>query len=535
MRLRSTGRTLATLAFAACGAANALAQAVPPSPPENPTTPAKALLGKALFWDEQLSATKTMACGTCHRFEQGGADPRLGIHPGFDGVFATADDVVGSPGVVASDAAGVYQPAAPFPFAPQVSKRRAQGVIDAAFAPALFWDGRADATFEDPITGAVAATGFAALESQAAEPPVNAGEMAHFGSTWSDVAARIAAAKPLALALDVPPALSSFVAGRDYPALFRDVFGSSDVTPQRIVFAIAAYERTLVSSDTPFDRYLAGEDGALTEPESEGLAVFDGAGKCFLCHSGPLLTNHGFFNIGVRPAFEDPGRFLVTGVPSDLGRFKSPTMRNVALRAPYFHDGSAATLAEVVEFYDRGGDFHDGQSELIEPLGLTVAQKAALVQFLATATLDPKIALRTPPFDRPTLYTESDRVPNVVAPGTAGSNGLVPRLVALEPPFVGNPSYALALADGLRGAPAFLFVTGGGPAPALQSAAFALIALGPLSGAGANGFASFTTAIPRDATLVGSTLRMRGIVVDPAAQAGLAITPTVEFRFFDTP
>jgi cytochrome c peroxidase len=526
-RLRSA---LIAAWFASAGGAVAHGQAAAPAPPENPTTAAKALLGKALFWDEQLSATRTMACGTCHRFDAGGADPRIGIHPGFDGVFGTADDVRGSPGVVATDATGVYQLAAPFPFAAQVTKRRAPSVIDAAFAPALFWDGRADATFEDPQSGAVVATGFAALESQAAGPPVNAQEMAHFGTTWADVAARIATAKPLALALDVPPPLAGFIADRTYPALFRDAFGSADVTPQRIVFALAAYERTLTSSDSPFDRYLEGVDGALTELESEGLAVFDGAGKCFLCHSGPQLTNHGFFNIGVRPAVEDPGRFLVTGVASDFGRFKSPTMRNVALRAPYFHDGSAATLMDVIEFYDRGGDFHEHQSELIEPLGLTAQQKLALAQFLTTATLDPRLATGLPPFDRPTLYSETDRVPSIVAAGTPGTGGVMPRLVALEPPFVGNPSCALALAEGLAAAPAFLFATGSAGSPPL-----ALLPLGVLAGSGSGGYISFAAAIPRDPTLIGTVLRLRGIVVDAGAVGGLATTPTVEFRFFDVP
>ncbi|MBK6942275.1 MAG: hypothetical protein IPH13_19025 [Planctomycetes bacterium] len=532
MLLRPVGSVVSQSVLVLALASSARAQAVAPAPPENPTTATKALLGKALFWDEQLSATKTMACGTCHRFEQGGSDPRLGTHPGFDGVFGTSDDVLGSPGVVAADAAGVYQSVAPFPFVPQVSKRRAQAVIDAAFSPSLFWDGRADATFEDPLTGAVAATAAAALESQAAQPPLNPGEMAHFGTTWNDVADRIAQAKPLALATDLPPALAAFVGGRTYPALFRDVYGTPEVTPTRIVFAIAAYERTLISTDTPFDRYLAGEDGALTELESEGLAVFDGAGKCFLCHSGPQLTNHGFFNIGVRPAFEDPGRFLVTGVASDLGRFKSPTMRNVALRAPYFHDGSAGDLAEVVEFYDRGGDFHDNQSELIEPLGLEPAQKTALVQFLTSATLDPKIALGATPFDRPTLYTETDRVPAIVAAGSAGSGGIVPRLVALEPPFVGNPSCALAIADGLAGAPAFLFASAGGD-PATPP--FAWISIGTMAGTGQAGFVSFTASIPRDPTLAGSILRLRGAIVDPGSASGFALTPIVEFRFFDAP
>src|SRR6185369_15781503 len=131
----------------------------PPAPPGNPITPAKVNLGKVLFWDEQLSSSRTVACGTCHRAETGGSDPRSvsglagATAPGPDGTLGTADDITGSPGVVLTDAGGAYDEAAVFGLGVQVTTRHAPSFINAAYAPNLFWDGRARTTFLDPVTG----------------------------------------------------------------------------------------------------------------------------------------------------------------------------------------------------------------------------------------------------------------------------------------------------------------------------------------------------------------------------------------------
>ncbi|MCB1086957.1 MAG: cytochrome-c peroxidase, partial [Verrucomicrobiae bacterium] len=159
----------------------------PPVPAGNPITEAKANLGKALFWDEQLSATRTISCGSCHQPESGGSDPRslLGdpasTHPGADGIFGTADDVTGSPGVILNREDGTYDQDDFFGMTRQVTGRYTPSAINAGYASSLFWDGRATSTFRDPVTNAVILNAGAALESQAAGPPVSSVEMAHQG------------------------------------------------------------------------------------------------------------------------------------------------------------------------------------------------------------------------------------------------------------------------------------------------------------------------------------------------------------------
>ena len=178
-----------------------LAQGFPsvPVPPGNPITTDKVNLGKALFWDEQMSSTRTVACGTCHRPMTGGSDPRSGqagsIHPGADNLFGTADDVIGSPGVVGNASSGSYGPVAPFGMSEQVTPRKAPSVINAVFSSDfLFWDGRATGTFVDPVSGVVILPSDAALERQAAEPPVSDEEMSYHDRDWPSVAAAIAVA-----------------------------------------------------------------------------------------------------------------------------------------------------------------------------------------------------------------------------------------------------------------------------------------------------------------------------------------------------
>ena len=191
---------------------------------------------QVLFWDEQLSSSRTVACGTCHRAETGGSDPRSvngtasATAPGPDGVLGTTDDITGSPGVVLTDANGDYAQAAVFGLGVQVTTRHAPSFINAAYAPNLFWDGRARTTFLDPVTGDTVLFAGGALENQCTAPPVSSVEMAHEGRLWTDAATRIAGAEPLALAAAIPAALQTYVGGRSYPQLFAEAFGSSNVT-----------------------------------------------------------------------------------------------------------------------------------------------------------------------------------------------------------------------------------------------------------------------------------------------------------------
>jgi cytochrome c peroxidase len=384
----------------------------PPEPAGNPTTPQKALLGKALFWDEQLSTTRTMACGTCHVFARGGSDPRgAGIHPGADGLFGTPDDVRGSFGVVLQDLGARYLGSPWFGIRRQVTSRKAQSPINAAYENELFWDGRAGGTFVDPVSGQVLLASGGALETQAAAPPISEVEMSHAGHDWTHAASDLAYCTPLALATNVPAPLQAFVAGQTYAQLFAQVFGSPGVTPARILFAIAAYERTLVSDQSPYDRSLAGLH-TLTLAEQQGQQVF--TALCATCHvdvtvavlaRGPGVND--YRNIGVRPIAEDEGRFAVTQNPADRGRFRVPSLRNVALRAPYFHNGGMLTLDDVVDFYIRGGDFHQNQDPLILNIigAVSPAQRTTLLAFLRTMT-DPRVQNEQPPFDRPRLWSE---------------------------------------------------------------------------------------------------------------------------------
>ncbi len=250
----------------------------PPPPFENPMSASKATLGKILFWDEQMSSTGTVSCGTCHRPAAGGSDPRTLVgnpasaNPGFDGIFNTPDDVAGSPGVPLNDAGGLYNWSNTYGMRAQVTSRKSPSFIDAVYAPFLFWDGRANGTFRDPVTNAVISNAGAALESQAVNPPVSDSEMGHTGTNWLEVAQQVSAARPLALSPNIPTSLQAWIGGRGYPALFEEVFGTPEVTPVRISMAIATYERTLFSDRTPLD--MANSGIAPLTAENSAASIF---------------------------------------------------------------------------------------------------------------------------------------------------------------------------------------------------------------------------------------------------------------------
>ena len=512
----------------------------PPQPPGNPVTTAKANLGKALFWDEQLSSTRTVACGSCHQAGRGGSDPRTVLgsahstNAGADAQFGTPDDVAGSPGIVLNQADGSFAWAPIYGMNLQVTSRLAPSFVNAAYAPLLFCDGRAGETFLDPQTGATILVAGGALENQSTAPPISSVEMGHLGRTWSDVSSRVATLKPLMLSSHVPSALSSWINGRPYPELFGEAFGSSEVTGARIAMAIASYERTLYSTQTPFDSVIAGV-AALTPLENQGRQLF-GALGCAGCHAGSLMSDERFHYIGVRPAAEDPGREAVTGDPNDLGAFRTPSLRNVALRPAYFHDGRFNTLEEVVDFYDRGGDFTAANKPpVIRPLNLTPDQKAALLAFLRRPLTDPRVASEEPPFDRPGLYGETGLVPRVLDGGVAGGSESPPIPVAPEPMMTGNPQLTIGVHDALAGAPAVLVLdtsppAEGGAIPAAGS--FARLAIVLQKSPSGEGFGSVTMAIPDDPTLAGTTLFGRWYVADPGAPSGIATSPLIQFTLF---
>jgi cytochrome c peroxidase len=322
----------------------------PEVPADNPPTQAKVALGRKLYFDTRISTDGSVACATCHDPRHGFADPRgKPTSAGIGGALGT---------------------------------RNAPTVLNAAFLAAQFWDGRA-----------------ATLEEQAVQPLVNPVEHG-----FRDHAAVVTKLR----ALD------------DYPPLFRAAFGSDTVTIERVGQAIASFERTLLTLDAPIDRFLAGDAKAISDSAKRGWALYNSKARCNTCHGRvdviPLFTDDLFHNIGVgvrRVDFDtvarkagaavdagrsvdelaltdteasELGRFLVTRESKDLGAFKTPQLRNVALTAPYMHDGSEATLRDVIEFYDRGGNDNPYLDGGMRPLGLTDQEKADLVALLETFT-----------------------------------------------------------------------------------------------------------------------------------------------------
>ncbi len=507
----------------------------PNAPAGNPVTATKAALGKTLFWDEQLSSTRTVACGTCHHALNGGADPRSisvnasSANPGFDKVFGNADDIQGSPGVPLSQANGAYMWSPTYGLREQVTGRRGMSHVNSAYPNALFWDGRATQAFRDPLTDSIVLANGGALESQVLGPLVNDVEMAHSARNWSEVATRIGSVKPLALAPSVPAALTAWVGERSYAELFNEAFGTNDITPVRIAMAIASYERTLNADRTPFDIR------DLTAAETRGQQVFNQA-DCNDCHTAPLFGSNQFENTGVRPSAEDTGRFAVTNNQNDLGRFRSVSLRNVELRAPYMHNGRFNTLEAVVEFYNRGGDFTGPNTNRnrIRPRNLTAQQKADLVAFLKRPLTDPRVAAELPPFDRPQLYAESMRVPQVVGAGLAAAGRQIPQVIAVEPPVLGNQRFTVGVYGATGGATATLVIDKDDPGASANlpaSGSFARTSI-LLSGTGAgNGYGSVGLAIPNNSALLGTTLYGRWYVQEANA---ISVTPAFKFTVFGT-
>lgn len=518
--------------------------AAPVAPAGNPITVDKTQLGKALFWDEQLSSTRTVACGTCHQPVAGGSDPRSSLstlHPGPNGTFGNGDDIVGSPGVISTDAAGQQQLADFFGIAVQVTGRYSPSTINSAYPPTLFWDGRASGTFTDPVSGQVVLAAGAALESQAAGPPTSSVEMAHAGRDWAAVASRIEHSMPLALSPSIPTDLTTWIAGRNYGQLFQAAFGSAGVTPSRIIMAIATYERSLVSNQAPIDAFIAGTPGALTAQEQQGQNLFRTSG-CAGCHAGNRFTDDAFHYIGVRPQGEDIGRAAVTGVNGNRGQFKTPTLRNVALRGDFMHNGRLGSLEEVVEFYNRGGDFDaPNKPPVIQPLGLTDTEKAALVAFLGRPLTDPRVAAETGPFSRPALSAGSSRTPEITGDIVEDDAGNLPLMTAVEPALAGNAGFTVGISRVPVGRQVWLAIDdqpipsrSGVPAAGSVKYLFAKTASGGTSwdaalGTDHSGFTSIAVAIPGGDALEGTTLYGRWFV---EGQEGLGETASFQTTVF---
>lgn len=233
-----------------------------------------------------------------------------------------------------------------------VGGRQSPTVYNTGHNPLQFWDGRAGS-----------------LEEQAIGPIANPVEMAE---THENVVKKLGKIK-------------------GYQEQFRAVFGT-EVNLQGIAEAIAAYERTIVSTNSAFDKYVLGESKAMDESAVRGMALFKGKARCVLCHNGPNFTDNQFHNLSVAqvgPMKEDLGRYYVTRQEKDKGAFKTPTLRSITETAPYMHDGVFKTLEEVVDFLDQGGGQNPNLSPMVKPLELTQPEKADLIAFLKALTGEP--------------------------------------------------------------------------------------------------------------------------------------------------
>jgi cytochrome c peroxidase len=327
-------------------------------PKDNPMTAAKVSLGKDLFFDKRLSADGTVSCSTCH-------EPKYAFTDGK----AVAEGIHGRKGA-----------------------RSAPTLLNAIFNSGQFWDGRVES-----------------LEAQVKLPLINPDEMGN--ASHDEVVTRLKS---------MP----------EYAGRFQQVFGAP-VTIESVARAIAAFERTLVSGNSPFDRYMSGDREALTESARRGMFLFNGKARCTVCHnfvgnftttqSFPFFSDQMYHNTGVAAAdaqgylklsdnaasvarsgasvsalaqlAKDPGasalgRFIVTGSTLDIGAFKTPSLRDVELTAPYFHDGSVKTLPEVVKFYVKGGIRNPNRDWELQAVNLSDQEQADLVEFLKSLTSD---------------------------------------------------------------------------------------------------------------------------------------------------
>jgi cytochrome c peroxidase len=312
-------------------------------PPDNNPTLEKIRLGRKLFFDARLSRDGKMACGTCHLPEQG---------------FT----VNGYPTAIGKGGAPL--------------RRNAPTMLNVAYQPALFRDGRRNS-----------------IERQSLDPLLAKEEM------------------------DNPSlfAVMEKIRGlKDYDGMFEAVFGKGP-TPDGLAYAIASYERTLLAGESPFDQWHFGKQAdAVGESAKRGFELFRGRAGCVACHTfgeqDALFTDHKFHDAGVGwkrsrtglagqgrydakdqyadALHSDFGRFEVTNDPGDLFRYQTPSLRNIALTAPYMHDGSLKTLREVVEYYNRGGFHSYGIDPLIRPLALNWDEQQDLIDFLESLTSD---------------------------------------------------------------------------------------------------------------------------------------------------
>ena len=236
--------------------------------------------------------------------------------------------------------------------------RRSPTILNSAWTELLFWDGRADS-----------------LEQQALGPIAAPGEMNQ------SLEAMVATVKAIA----------------EYQAMFANAFPKEPISADTVAKAIATFERTIVSGQAPFDLWIKGSENAISENAKAGFDLFNSKAECSKCHTEWLFTDNGFHDIGIEG--KDPGRWQHLHLSAMQSAFKTPTLRNVDRRAPYMHDGSEASLEQVIEFYDLGGKARrPSLAPEMKPLHLTAQEKLQLVEFIKTLTsVDAPVTIPTMP------------------------------------------------------------------------------------------------------------------------------------------
>lgn len=402
-----------------------------------------AQLGKALFWDEQVSSDNSQACGTCHAPRAGGTDERLGaVHP--NGNFGTFGVVVQSnSGTV--DYGFLVNPTTQFDR--QVTPVNAPSMIGAYLFNQLFWDMRAGPDFVDDFGFTIPNFALnAALEDLAVGPPVNEVEMGHESLTWTSnfLQQKLNQSYPLALVdpSSIPPDLNWIMAlGAKYDVAFDKAFwwhpqfgGFVGVTRERFAMALAHYHRTLIPDRAPIDL------GLMTASQVAGFNLMSTRGSCFKCHSAtgtPALGLAGTVNPWDN-LFSD-GLAHKIDLPGQPAR-KTPTLRNLGLQKKFFSTGHGSDgIANVfVTNFNDLINFYNNQ-----PVGLrffpplTPAEQAQVLDFLTNALTDPRVANETAPFDRPKLYSEANPFGgNLYGVATPGPSGFLPEMLAHTPPKV---------------------------------------------------------------------------------------------------
>jgi cytochrome c peroxidase len=228
--------------------------------------------------------------------------------------------------------------------------RHSNSIINTAFNTLQFWDGRVES-----------------LEEQAIAPIMSKAEMNQ----------------------DINDLVKELSALKGYLDLFEKAYPGEGITEKTIAKALAAFERTVISKDSPFDKYMEGNENAISESAKRGFTVFKEKANCVVCHSGFNFSDNGFHNIGIKEEEEDAGRFSHVPIKVMKGAFKTPTLRDISLTSPYMHNGMYNTLEEVIDHYDRKGDDQANLSPNMfgtEPLGLTSQEKTDLVEFLKSLT-----------------------------------------------------------------------------------------------------------------------------------------------------